>query len=183
MLYSGIAKDDNYIIRLINYIDFSKNLPDFVFKEIQADFYFFERELILFHDLMKELSEFNNKVLRAKLIVFFGRPSIESFSYYIFEGGVEDDLDFLKGLFDIKFVDDNNFFPIIITNENFDWLYYEGLQEELGVFGISRNSIFQAEIREFMTENFIPYKELNGRSNIGMDGFVRKININYCDKT
>lgn len=149
MLHDSHLLNVEYINELKKIIDFDRKFPEYVFKNRKYQFWFFERELILFQDLMKDFIGINNSNFKSKAIIFFGHPDLEKFLYYSFDGAIVTDLEQLSIIFEKKFLE-SSASPITFTNENFDWLYFESFNEEIGVIAVKGKNLNKTPFIDFL---------------------------------
>ncbi|QKV64940.1 hypothetical protein HUW52_19285 [Pseudomonas sp. 43A] len=138
-------------------IDFKKDLPAMVFSDVGLEYYFFERPLLSFADVLNELCCLNYQVFSAKVFVLFGNP--HSGACYLLDGqDVEEDIgnlsagfrDFFKGTVD---------YPMVIGNLDGDWLAFESACEEYGVIALNSAGSSHREFSECLRCNLISSEE------------------------
>lgn len=181
MLHDSHLLNVEYINSLKEAVDFSKDFPEYVFKDKQYQFLFFEREFILFHDLMKDLIDINNSIFENKAIVSFGNPNLEGFSYYSFDGVIDEDLEQLRVIFERKFLE-NNTYPIVFTNERFDWIYFESLHEEFGVLAVRKEHLDKEVVVDFLNDNFLSLTNIEVLYQSGLGKLADMIKKSYTTK-
>jgi hypothetical protein len=179
MLYTGSDLNLQVIEKLMKSVNFTKDIPDYIFYSHDYYFWFFERPILDYMDLLEDLAITNDQAFESKLTVCFGRPDHSSFAYFLMENTENSDL------FDLK-TGQRDFFggtvgyPITLMNSNLDWIGFESAYEELGIIAVNKLISKDSKFIRFLDENFITpqYMESLRSSDIGK--LVRMLLENYC---
>jgi hypothetical protein len=178
MLYSGPFLNTALVEKIANAIDFSKDIPEYFLYSRDYNFWFFERELIISQDLFSELVTINNYNFAKKVCVSFGNPNLDEFSYYLFDDSITSDITKLNDIFNEKFLKKNTY-PIIISNENLDWIGLESLHEELGVIAVKKSISKESQFIIFLDENLINPSHMKTLLSSAFGKLVQKLLENY----
>lgn len=144
----------NVSIFLSKLIDFNKDLPLNIFRSNDYVFWFFERPLLDYEEILCNLIDANLKYLKESILITFGDLKDDDFMFYYFEN-----MDELKNLENLE--NSRLEYPIVITNENGDWLAFESSREELGVIGLNINTTNFSEISNRFNNIFINLDDLD----------------------
>lgn len=136
MLYKKNENMKNISECLEGVINFKLELPEFIFAAREYRFWYFERPVLSDDGIIEKIFTSNKLYFSAAGLVCFGMPSGPFFSTFLFENeDVGIDLNELKkGSYD--FFGGEVGYPIILTNQNLDWIAFESVYEELGVFAV-----------------------------------------------
>ncbi|RPE31380.1 hypothetical protein EC846_0843 [Acinetobacter sp. BIGb0102] len=134
-------------------IRLDKDLPFYIFKENNYIFWFFERPLLDYKDILDSLIHINSTNFKEEVFITFGNLNKENFSYYSFRN--KDELESIDGLEKSRLE-----YPIIIMNKNCDWLAFESSREGIGVIALKTNRPDSKEIERKFNKIFITMSEL-----------------------
>lgn len=150
---------DFFLEKLSCVVDFGRDLPGNVFVGGEYEFWIFERPLLCFVDVFKELiSESISSYGSSLFVKFSGGEALKDSCYSVDGDGVDRDVSWLGKGFD-SFFDGNVGYPIILCSSTFDWIAYESAHEEFGVIAV-RMSSFRGGFHEFLDSNFVSMSEL-----------------------
>lgn len=147
-----------------NVIDLNKDLPSNVFINDDYEFWFFERPIVDYRDMMLGLFSTNFKYFNKTILMSFGNIATDSFDIYQFDNANEEEV--YKEI-EKSWIE----YPTIISNINCDWLAFESAYEEIGVIGFNKKNIELTGFLEFLNENFIKSEDLVRMSNTPESGY------------
>ncbi len=125
--------------RLSKLININGELPDNIFKEEGFTFWFFERELIDFTDILSGLISASRLAFQLDVLVKFSGHNTNSGNLFSLDGvdTASDVLNLQKEFRD--FFGGTADYPIFFFNKSFDWLAIESAYEEFGVLALKTN--------------------------------------------
>lgn len=143
-----VSKLSSIVEALSELVIFDNDLPMKVFNGKEFDYWFFERPLICYLDMMEGLIKESLTGFESDVFVKFSGDRVFSGSCFFFEKD-----NFEAG---VKWLSEGfkNFFggtvgyPIVIFNGDLDWVAYESSREELGVIALNKSAV---------NKNFISY--------------------------
>lgn len=167
--------------RLSGVVDFNKDLPMNVFIGGGFLFWFFERPLLCFVEILEGLilqtaSTFNSDVF----IKFSGGGSLGSSCFSIGGTELERDISWLSKKFE-SFFEGAVGYPIILCDGVCNWVAFESAYEEFGVVAVKKSGL-QKGFCEYLNSNFISMDELVGlASGSSAEGTIAKALVSsYC---
>lgn len=128
-------RDEALSLELGKIVNFSCDLPEMIFFESECTrYYFFERPVFSYRDLVRKLCERNLEIYQSMALLTFGKPT-DSWSRQYVETGSDDFADQIVTVA-ADFGAGELGFPIILSNLTLDWVLYESATEDLAVMQI-----------------------------------------------
>lgn len=170
------------VISLRSLVDFEENLPSNVFKGGNYEYWFFERPLLAFSDLLASLVSASNKSYGSRVYIKYAGDRMVSGSLLEFDGfEVENAAEWIaNGRPD--FFDGDFEYPLMVFNKEFDWLAFEGFNEEFGVIA-ARKERCDSDFFSYLQSNFIPvsvFREWTKYSSV--DGKIARVFLASYDR-
>lgn len=155
-------------IKLNSVLNWDADLPENVFREKNYDFFIFERPIIDQAELLENLMNSNSIAFGRNMVVFFGNPikNIQT-GFEFTELFSQEQIEQLRLEFR-TFFNGQAGYPVIVANDNLDWIAYESAREELGILAVKKSRAGAlAFIDNLETDAFVSYKDVcNGDSKI-----------------
>lgn len=172
-VYKLESEDSRRITQdLSSFVSFATDLPAMVFRTSDFEFWFFERSLVSFSDVLIELISASYEGFSSAVFIRFGGDSENT--CFLLEGvDVEGDVEFINKGFRDFFAGEVDY-PMIIGNLEFDWLAFESAHEEFGVLAV-KSSLNISSFSKMLKKNFISqtdFQKLAGQHEV-MDKIVK----------
>lgn len=140
-------------------VDLNKDLPMNVFIDDGLLFWFFERPLICFFDILVGLvSESFCHFKSDVLIKFSGGEPLLNTCFSFGRGEINKDAAWLGKGFE-NFFSGSVGYPILLFNGARDWIAFESSQEEFGVIAVKPSAVNES-FCSYLNTNFITMDEL-----------------------
>jgi len=160
--------------QLSDLIDFKKDLPSNVFVGDEFIFWFFERPLISFVDLLSGLVRESVAAFGSGVLIkFSGNQALVDSCFLLGGDDIENGVSFVVDGFS-NFFGGRVGYPIVLSNEACDWIAFESAHEELGVLGV-RASRIQGDFIDYLDASFISSDALiKIASGVGVDNITAR---------
>lgn len=140
-------------------VDFKKDLPLNVFLQEEYVFWFFERPLLSYLDLLSGLISENFRNFGSDVFIkFSGAENLVGSGFSIDGQSIDRDLQWLSK-------ESQDFFcgavgyPLTIFNGSCDWIAFESAYEEFGVIAVKASSM-KAGFADYLDSSFISRDEI-----------------------
>ncbi|MFI8481871.1 hypothetical protein ACIGCM_15010 [Pseudomonas sp. NPDC078700] len=145
--------------KLSGVLDFNKDLPLNVFVDGDFLFWFFERPILSFFDVICGLITVSISSFKSDVFIKFSGGELLVDSCFSVNGSdVENDLIWI-GKRSEDFFGGAVGYPIILFNRTHDWIAFESAHEEFGVIAV-RESALQEVFVEYLDSNLISSGEI-----------------------
>lgn len=159
-VYKLESEDSSRVTQdLSNFVNFATDLPAMIFRASDFEFWFFERPLVSFSDVLIELISASYESFSSAVFIRFGGSSENT--CFLLEGiDVEGDVEFINKGFRDFFAGEVDY-PMVIGNLEFDWLAFESAHEEFGVLAV-KPSLNVSSFSKILKKNFISSTDFQG---------------------
>ncbi len=183
-----LKKDFNlqFIDKSLKTIDFKINISDGIFIKKGYKSYLFDRGILNCKDnIILKILQCNHAIFMRDSIASFGDPEADAYAQFIFSNTSNIEAfskDLKKGFSD--FFNDQAFYPLLITNLNLDWVAYETIEDEYGIFAIKKefDKAFRFCLGDKINEYFFyPKDVLDFPEGFVVERWQKLIIKNYSD--
>ncbi|MEB0048347.1 MULTISPECIES: hypothetical protein [unclassified Pseudomonas] len=146
--------------KLSEVVDFKSDLPSKVFFESGLVFWFFERPLLAFIEVVSGLISKSISSYGMNVFVKFSGDELLDNSCIIFDGCDTENKILIVNDEYVDFLGGEVGYPIVLFNETHDWVAFESAHEEFGVIAV-REASLPKDFSEYLESNFISAKILD----------------------
>ncbi|WP_445765028.1 hypothetical protein [Pseudomonas sp. RIT-To-2] len=146
--------------KLSEVVDFKSDLPSKVFLENELVFWFFERPLLAFIEVVSGLISKSISSYGVDVFVKFSGDELLDNSCIVFDGCDTENKILIVNDDYVNFLGGKVGYPIVLFNESHDWVAFESAHEEFGVIAVREASLSKGFF-DYLESNFISAKILD----------------------
>ncbi len=175
----GLAETTYLINKLSTLVDFKKDLPLNLFKGETYKFWFFERPLLGYTDLVQGLALRSYIDYETDLLVkFSGSEIAENLLYCVDREKSEAKIEWLSRN-SLDFFCGKVGYPIVLFNRSFDWVAFESAFEEFGVIAV-KEAASESGFCKYLNQEFISFDDfLSLAKGTNSEGLMAKEFLKY----